>query len=216
MRYLADILTLSRLLLAIVLLFITGLNGSPEAAFIVFIVAELTDIFDGTCAYKWPFPKEKTPKYRKYAAKFDMFSDGLLAAAQVLYLAIRINPIIGSLIIVYYLVTSGIGDLIIYGKILGHPDNCTKSSLIYKNFSLAKKIILIRRHLYTICLGIISILILFATSWPDLVKYGFIILGCVIFVFAWIYLNQRRHNISRDALEIEKKLTKKSQRQSRK
>jgi len=216
MRYLADILTLSRLILSIALFFVAVLNGSPEAAFIIFIVAELTDAFDGTCARKWPFPKNKTPKYRKYAAKFDMFSDGLLAAAQVLYLTLRVNLIVGLIIIVYYLVTSGGGDLLVYGKILGHPDDCTRNSLARKNFPLAKKIILTRRYLYTLCLGIINALILFATNWPDPVKYGLFALGCAIFVFAWFFLRQRRHNISRDAVDIEAKLTKKAERQSQK
>ncbi len=207
MRYLADILTLSRLILAITLFFVAFFNGSPEAAFIIFIVAELTDAFDGTCARKWPFPKNKTPKYRKYAAKFDMLSDGLLAAAQVLFLTLRVNLVVGIIIIVYYLVTSGGGDLLVYGKLLGHPDDCTKNSLVRKNFPLAKKIILARRYLYTVCLGIINALILFATSWPAPVKYSLLAFGGAIFVFAWFFLSQRRHNISRDAVDVEKALT---------
>ena len=207
MRYLADILTLSRLILAITLFFVAFFNGSPEAAFIIFIVAELTDAFDGTCARKWPFPKNKTPKYRKYAAKFDMLSDGLLAAAQVLFLTLRVNLVVGIIIIVYYLVTSGGGDILVYGKLLGHPDDCTKYSLARKNFPLAKKIILARRYLYTACLGIINALILFATSWPAPVKYSLLAFGGAIFVFAWFFLSQRRHNISRDAVDVEKALT---------
>ena len=59
MRYLADLLTLTRLILAIVLLVLAFTGGSPEAAFIIFIVAELTDSVDGTCAMKWPFPNDK-------------------------------------------------------------------------------------------------------------------------------------------------------------
>ncbi len=211
MRYLADILTSSRLILATVLLFMAIFGGSPEAAFIIFIVAELTDVFDGTCARKWPFPKNKTPKYRKYAAKFDMSSDVLLTAAQVLFLTIQVNFVIGLIIIVYYLISSIGGDLIVYGKILGHPDDCNKKSLMCKNFPLAKKIVLTRRYLYTICLGIINALILFATNWPTSAKYGLFAFGCAIFIFVWFFLRQRRHNISRDAVEIEKKLAKKSQ-----
>ena len=79
MKYLADILTLTRFILGIVLVGLAISNGTPEAAFIVFLTAELTDTFDGTCARKWPFPKGKEPKYRKYAAKYDMVSDVLLA-----------------------------------------------------------------------------------------------------------------------------------------
>ena len=210
MRYLADLLTSTRLILAIVLFILAFIGGSPEAAFIIFIVAELTDAFDGTCARKWPFPKDKTPKYRKYAAKFDMFSDVLLTGGQVLFMTFRVNWVAGLVIIIYYCISSACGDLLVYGKLLGHPDDCTKNSLTQRNFPLAKKIILTRRYLYVICLGIVNAIILFATSWPNPVKYGLFAFGCSIFVFVWFFLRQRRHNISRDAVDIEQKLSKSS------
>lgn len=209
MRYLADVLTLSRLILAIILLVLSFTSGSPEAAFTIFLVAELTDTFDGTCARKWPFPKNKTPKYRKYAAKFDMVSDVLLAGAQVLFVTLQVNWVVGVAFIAYYIISSVGGDLVVYGKLLGHPDDCTKNSLAQRNFPLAKKIILARRYLYTICLGIINAIILFATNWPEPVKYGLFAFGCLIFVFIWFFLRQRRKNISRDAVEIEKRLSSK-------
>lgn len=213
MRYLADLLTLSRLILALALFYGCVMHsGGPEAAFIIFIVAELTDAFDGTCARKWPFPKNKTPSYRKYAAKFDMVADVLLVCAQVLFLTVRINWVVGLIFIVYYLVSSIGGDLLVYGKVLGHPDDCTKKSLARRNFPLAKKIILARRYIYAINLGIVNLIILFHTSWPEPVKYGLFAFGCAIFVFVWFFLRQRRHNISRDAVDIEKNLTQKSRR----
>ena len=210
MRYLADILTSIRFILALALIYGCVMHsGGPEAAFIIFLVAELTDAFDGTCARKWPFPKDKTPKYRKYAAKFDMVSDALLAGAQVLFLTFRVNWVIGLVIIIYYAISSIGGDLLVYGKLMGHPDDCTKNSLAQKNFPVAKKIILTRRYLYTICLGVTNALILFATSWPEPVKWGLFAFGCLIFVFMWFFLKQRRQNISRDAVNIEEKLAKK-------
>ena len=211
MRYLADILTLSRLIIAFIIFILALTGGVPEVVFILFIIAELTDAFDGTCARKWPFPKNKTPKYRKYAALFDMVSDVALAGFQVIFVILQINQPLGLAIIIYELVSSIGGDLLVYGKILGHPDNCTKNSLTSRNFPLAKKIILTRRYIYTLCIGFVNAVILFATSWPDPVKYGLFAFGCSIFVFAWFFLRQRRQNISRDAVDIEKKLTQKSQ-----
>ena len=139
-----------------------------------------------------------------------MISDVLLAGAQILFLTFRVNWVVGVIIIVYYAISSIGGDLLVYGKLLGHPDDCTNNSLAKRNFPLAKKLILARRYLYTICLGVTNALILFATNWPDPVKYGLFIFGCSIFVFIWFFLQQRRKNISRDAVEIEQKLAKKS------
>lgn len=208
MRYLADILTLSRLIIACIMLVLDIVGAPAEVIFILFIIAELTDAFDGTCARKWPFPKNKTPKYRKYAAKFDMFADVILCGAQILYVINQINQPLGLAIAIYYVVSSIGGDLLVYGKILGHPDDCTKNSLTKKNFPLAKKIILARRYLYATCLGIVNIVILFATSWPLPVKISLFIFGCSIYLFVWFFLRQRRHNISRDAVDIEKKLSR--------
>lgn len=213
MRYLADLLTLTRFILAISLFYGCVLHsGGPEAAFTIFLIAVLTDAFDGTCAKKWPFPKNKTPKYRKYASLYDMVSDVLLAGAQVLFLTIKVNQIAGLIVISYYAIICLAIEIIVYGKLLGHPDNCTKNSLIKKNFPLAKKLILARRYGYTLCLGIVNALILFATSWPNPVKYCLFIFGCLIFVFTWFFLKQRRKNISRNAVELEKELSKKGKR----
>ena len=213
MRYLADLLTLSRLILALALIYGCVIHsGGPEAAFIIFLVAEITDAFDGTCARKWPFPKDKTPKYRQYAAKFDMLADVVLTGAQILFVTFRINWIYGLIVIIYYAISSIGGDLLVYGKILGHPDDCTENSLAKRNFPLAKRIILTRRYLYVTCIGITNAVILFATNWPDPVKYGLFAFGCAIFVFAWFFLRQRRHNISRDAVDIEQKLTNKARK----
>ena len=208
MKHLADLLTLIRFILAIILLVLAFVGCPAENAFIIFLVAVLTDAFDGTCARKWPFPKGKEPWYRKYAAKYDMISDVILAAAQVLYVTLQINWVVGLAIILFYIIICGTIELIVYGKFLGHPDNCTPNSLTKRNFSLAKKLILARRYLYAISLGILNAVILFATSWPDPVKYGLFVFGCSIFIFLWFFLRQRRHHISRDAVDLENQLSK--------
>lgn len=211
MRYLADLLTTIRFVLGVVLLGLAIMGGSAESAFIVFLIAVLTDAFDGTCARKWPFPKGKAPWYRKYAAKYDMVSDVLLAAAQTLFLLLQVDIVAGMAVISFYALCA-IMELVLYGKFFGHPDNCTKNSLVQRDFPLAKKIILTRRILYALCLGIVNVFILFATSWAMPVKWILFVFGCSIFVFMWFFLRQRRENISRDAVELERKLEKKSRK----
>ena len=95
-KYLADILTLTRVVLALILLAGAFLNMPIFVGLLVFLFAELTDAFDGTCAAKWPFPKNKTPKYRKYSAKFDIFADGLLAFAMMMFFTLRVIHFLSS------------------------------------------------------------------------------------------------------------------------
>lgn len=212
MKYLADLLTLTRFILGLVLLRLVFVGGHPETAFLIFLVGVLTDAFDGTCSRKWPFKKGQEPWYRKYASKYDMVADVLLAAAQVLFLTFHVDFFIGLAFIVYYIGICGVIELVVYGKFFGHPDDYTQNSLMQKDFPLAKKIILIRRHSFALCLGIINAVILYATSWPNFVKNILFILGCLIFVFMWFFLSQRRHNITRHAVKIEKELSKKKSR----
>ena len=208
MRYLADILTLTRFILTIILLIMTFLGGDLGAGFLVFVLAELTDAFDGTCATKWPFPKDKTPKYRKYAAKYDMFTDSLLAIAMILFFIIRVNLLAGLIIGLGYGVLAIVVDFVVYGKLLGHPDDFRKSSLVARNFKLAKKIILARRMLYIGLIALVAAWTFYASEWNDAVKITITIIAGAISVFLWFFLAQRRHNISRDAVDIEKKLSK--------
>ena len=216
MRYLADLLTFTRLILAISLLVLAATHSSADNAFIVFLVAELTDTFDGTCARKWPFPKNKEPWYRKYAAFYDMFSDALLAGAQVLFVMLNVNFWFGFMAALFYTVGCGAIELLVYGKFFGHPDNCTENSLAKRNFPVAKRIIMTRRYLYAMCLGVTNAFILFATSWALPIKIVLFAFGCSIYVFSWFFLRQRRENISRDAVKEEKRLAQKAQRTAKK
>ncbi|MDO4526795.1 MAG: CDP-alcohol phosphatidyltransferase family protein [Candidatus Saccharibacteria bacterium] len=209
MKYLADILTFSRIILAVALL-IMSFTGAPiYAAFLVYMIGEITDALDGTCATKWPFPKDKAPWYRKYAAKYDMFADGFIAFAMLLFFTLRINLVAGLIIFIAYPLAATILEFIVYGKFMGHPDDCTKNSLIRRNFKLAKALILIRRNIYLALLFTVAVWTLYASEWSLLTKNIIMGIGLAGSLFFWLFLSQRRHNISRDAVDIEKKLSKK-------
>lgn len=210
MRYLADILTFSRIILATALTCMSFCYAPLHAAFIVYMLGEITDALDGTCAGRWPFPKNKIPKYRKYAAKYDMFADGFIALAMVLFFSLRVNLIAGLCMLIPYLIVGLIIEFTVYGKFLGHPDDCTKNCLMRRNFTLAKKIILARRNVYLAILFTMAVWTLYASEWSLLTKNIIMGIGLAGSLFFWIFLSQRRHNISRDAVDIEKKLSKKS------
>ena len=210
MRYLADILTLIRFILASWLLLIAIFDSNADAGtgFILFAAAELTDAFDGTCAARWPFPKNKTPKYRKYAATYDMLADALTALAVILFFTLRVNFVVGLSIILIYGAIAFIIDIIVYGRLFGHPDNCTKNSLTNRNFKLAKKLVLARRMVYIFLIATMCFWLVFAASWPLAIKITIAVIVFITGSCLWFFLSQRRHNISRDAVDIEKKLSK--------
>ncbi len=214
MRYLADILTFSRFGLAAALLIMCFTDAPLYVAFIVFMIGEITDALDGTCASHFPFPKNKIPRYRKYAARYDMLADGLLAFSVVLFFTLRVSLVTGIILFATYPLIATILEFIIYGKFLGHPDNCTKTSLMYRNFKLAKTIVLARRNVYLAIMFMIAVWILYASEWPLLTKNIIMGIGIAGSLFFWIVLSTRRHNISRDAIDIEKELSKNKAKKS--
>lgn len=208
-KYFADLLTLTRFILSVVLIVLAFANGSIAAGFLIFVLGELTDAFDGTCATKWPFPKNKTPKYRKYAAKYDMLTDALLAFAMILFFIFRVNFVAGIIIFATYTVIGLTIEFIVYGKMFGHPDDCTKNSLTMRNFKKAKKIILARRKFYLAMIALVATWTLYASEWMMPTKIIITVVALAISAFLWFFLAQRRHNISRDAVKIEQKLSQK-------
>ena len=209
-KYLADILTLIRFILATILILLAVFDRQADigTGFLLFTIAELTDAFDGTCATRWPFPKNKVPKYRKYAAQYDMYADALTAVAVILFFTLRVNLVAGLIITIGYGAMALIVEAIVYGRLFGHPDNCAPNSLAKRNFKLAKKIILTRRMLYIALIALITFWLLYASIWRLVVKIVITIVVLTVGIFLWIFLSQRRHNISRDAVHIEKKLSK--------
>ena len=196
--YIADILTFTRLCLAVFLMVLIIVDGKPEWALIVFSLGELTDAFDGTCSRVWPFEKGKEPKYRKYAEKYDIFTDLLLLSMMALYVVIRVNVwmwfMIGIVVVFCTVV-----ELIAYRRIMGHPNDCSPKSLYAKNPEFTEKLLLFRRkaaYIPSIITGII--LTLLATSWSWTVRGIILGVAAVIGIFLWFFLRARRKKVARD------------------
>ena len=205
-HYLADLLTLTRILLSLALIAMAIIGAPTHVAFLVFLLGELTDALDGTCATKWPFPNGKAPKYRKYAVKYDMFADGLLAFATMLFFTLRVSTPAGLAILITYPLLATILEFVVYGKFMGHPDDCTEHSLIRRNFKLAKTLIMLRRNIYLALMFTVAVWMLYASTWPLAAKITLTVIGVLASLFFWFFLKQRRTHISRDAVALEKKL----------
>lgn len=91
MKYIADVLTLLRLVLAFVIFFLV-INDYWLLATILFVVGVLTDAFDGIAARRWPYSDAENQRlwYRRNAHDFDNLSDSLLAFGALLGLSIAV------------------------------------------------------------------------------------------------------------------------------
>lgn len=205
-KYLADILTFSRIALAVFIIVWGFVGGCVEVFLIAFVVAELTDSFDGYCSRRWPF--KNPPAYRKYAVAVDIFADMFLWFAAVLFFTLRINLVVGLITMFGTAAITGLIEIIVYRRFFGHPDNFAKGSLCDTNFKLAYKIVMVRRWFYLATLALIIVWSLLVTSWLNVTKIVLLVVAGLIAVFLWFFLETRRKNISRDAIELEEKMKK--------
>ena len=60
-----------------------------------------------------------------------------------------------------------------------------------------------------------SVMTLYASEWSLTTKIIITIIGVIISAGFWFFLSQRRHNISRDAVDIEQKLSRKNSKNSK-
>lgn len=195
----ADGLTFLRFFVGILLFIGVIQDWSADAAFVLFVLGELTDAFDGAAAKKWPFPADKTPKYRKFAEKYDMWSDTFLITVMFIFEMFRIEFWLAFIVGWILLTAATIIELISYGKFFGHPDDNEPWSLYAKEPEKAEKLLMFRRlGLYIPAIGILVIRAFIATSWSAPVKVTITLFGAILAIFLWKFLKVRREKVARD------------------
>lgn len=90
-KYIADQLTLSRVILGCVVL-VSLVKGMWLTANVMLLVGALTDALDGEAARRWPFPASEQHWWRKKPEMNDLVADGVLVFGTLIGLAIA-SPI---------------------------------------------------------------------------------------------------------------------------
>lgn len=95
MYYLADVLTLLRVVGTAAILGLAGFGSDADTltVLVLFALSELTDAFDGMAARRWPYPQDgKRRWWRTYAEEIDQIADLALGGAATLFVGLHLAP----------------------------------------------------------------------------------------------------------------------------
>lgn len=95
MYYLADVLTLLRVVGTAAILGLAGFGNAADTltVLVLFALSELTDAFDGMAARRWPYPQDgKRRWWRTYAEEIDQIADLALGGAATLFVGLHLAP----------------------------------------------------------------------------------------------------------------------------
>ncbi len=209
--HIADILSATEIILALVLFGMTFRHTSADLAIWIFVAGELCDAFDGPAHRRWPYPddgKHRWWRIPRVVQAIEHTSDILMIVACAFFLLTQsffiktITLTAGSLIAIY----------------------CTAVEIdLQRRLKLGiitseerHRIIIRRRIIYLCGIAIGLFLLLAATSWPDQLKHFlvFVILaiGASLMIYKWDRLTESNHRFVDALKKVTKALQKRSKR----
>lgn len=184
--HIADLFTVSEVILAGILMWMTIANISADYAIWVFVAGELCDALDGPCARRWHYPDDGRYRWwRHYNSEIDQLSDIVLAVACGLYLIFRVHTFGGCCLLL------GIGAfcLIVQYMLYGYDTN--QHRFYRRDLPYSTELVLFRRKVYVFGgIGGAIALLIWATSWPAQLKFSLALVGIGI----GLYLAKKKRN----------------------
>lgn len=143
---LADMLTIFRLLVAIVLLIMTmcRMRNMALLGLILFILGELSDAFDGAAARTFLCPKE-CKKWLKNPGLADKIADISLSIAVMLYIGFSLGK------------TSAIKLMIVAGMVAITVELSRPFIIAINGAEVERRVVLLRRYAYVLLIFVVAI-----------------------------------------------------------
>lgn len=162
--YIADVLTALKLLPAVgILTLISRIDSS--VVFLLFAAGELLDALDGMAAKKWPHPPETNRLwFRRHIKLLESGLDILLGIAALIYIMVRIDYLVGLIIILAAGFFGTLFEIVLYGRLFGTPEKAKSWSLYAKKPNLASRLVGFRLLVYLACVGAILMILLWSTE----------------------------------------------------
>ncbi len=186
--HIADLLTLSRLLVGVAILVLTFTIQEPKNRLILtlFSVGSLTDALDGEFARKYKYPNDgKRRWWREYNFDYclyqyeinDIIADLVIGTMTLIYIARWISPFFGG---IYLGATFGVGIFVsatTNSELFTHPQEVGTSRIIEE---IRVFIILKRRKWYARGIAVVILTLIIAAKFPLIVTALLILTGIIV------------------------------------
>lgn len=179
--HLADICTALEAVCAVIIFIMAWCGAKPEYALCIFFAGEMFDALDGPLARHFHYPDDgKYRWWREYACQIDQLSDLLIGITTCIYVAIRLNPVIG------WSALGGATTIGLFVQTLTYNFPPLRLNWLEHKPRLGNAVVLIRRWLYVGLIVFAVGLLLWSTDWPRTAKTTVTVILCTIGVFVFV------------------------------
>ena len=187
----ADLLTLSRALLAVVIFVLTCASNEPITGWVllIFCVGSMTDALDGEFARKFPYPRDRKYRWwRDYHPEVDLYqyeindiiADLMIGLATLIYIAAWVNPLIGG----FYLGASiGVGVYVYFATNAEIFSMSQTPGTVELTNEIREFLILLRRKWYAGGIAIVVFTLIVAAKLPALVTILLVVIGFCVGIY---------------------------------
>ena len=208
--HIADVLSLLEVLSSIAILVGIVWGLIPEVVLLLFGFGELCDAFDGSAARKWPYPDDgkrrpwRNPTFIKH---YEWSKDIFLGLVVLAYIIIRIDLLTGIVCTSLALIL-GLSMQIFAGSlwIWANAENQSEEKREKAKQELEHYYVKRRVYLYIPSIVTLVLTLLYATSWPLVVKTLLLFVLVMLGIFLWDFKTDRCTSENPDKLPRPTKL----------
>lgn len=188
--HLADVCTALECVCAVIILGMAFLRVAPEYALWVFFVGQMFDAVDGPLSRHFKYPDDgKKRWWREHNKLTDQLSDLLLDSVTCLYVALRINVVIGTIAFLGALI---IGLVV---QTLAYDFPPLRFNWLKTRPKLGHNIVIARRRCYVALLVFAVGFLLWSTRWILGIKIILTIILTIIGLVLFVWKKDRWNNV---------------------
>lgn len=208
--HVADVLSLLEVLCVVAIIVCIAMGIKSEIVLLLFGFGELCDAFDGSAARKWPYPddgKRRPWRNPTFIRHYEWAKDIALGLSVLAYIIVRIDWLTG-VVCTSLALGLGLGMQVFAGSLWIWANTEMRSEEKRKQARQDLEDYYLKRRIYLYVPGVVTLVLtlLYATSWPLVIKTLLVFGLTMVGIFLWDFKKDRRTSENPDKLPRPTKL----------